>query len=532
MQRRWLIACVVACSSCVRQRASAARTATCTGAAGRTIRRSRSAACRAWYIIGDGSTRPRADETMTVTVDAPAGTRVVDACVGELPPVRLGATAERRLRRHAVDARRAAGRAAESCSPPTAADARSPARHSIAAARTTCWSRPTRTSRIPATTRLGVIDTLHARPSRIVITHFWAPYTYTDPAVTDERQASLATWMRAERDTSRRRDRPAHPSVLQLRQRRRVDLHHRSVRRSTRPATPAATRSSSTPTSRDQLGVLLQHAADLFAQRGLGTPTTFRAGGWTATIDTMLALARQRLHRGLERAQLGADRGRGRVSATACSTLEHGALGADRRHEPAVLTELDVRRAGRHRADTAAPRGAGQRRDDRLRVADKTLDRIFDENWDGSAARGADDADDGLPPVDDAVTARVRERVDGFLTYADGHLATSDLGPVVYTTLSDVTICIFCAVVIDSVRLRLTQERMSDFQTEMNRVVDEFRGADHRARPARRDRHARERARRWWRRYARVGRRRPRARCEAHAPTSSRSSGTSSTRSC
>ena len=27
--------------------------------------------------------------------------------------------------------------------------------------------------------------------------------------------------------------------------------------------------------------------------------------------------------------------------------------------------------------------------------------------------------------------------VDGFLTYADAHLATADLGPVVYTTLSD-----------------------------------------------------------------------------------------------
>jgi hypothetical protein len=30
-------------------------------------------------------------------------------------------------------------------------------------------------------------------------------------------------------------------------------------------------------------------------------------------------------------------------------------------------------------------------------------------------------------------------RVDGFLDYSDGHLATRDLGPVVYTTLHDVT---------------------------------------------------------------------------------------------
>jgi hypothetical protein len=34
----------------------------------------------------------------------------------------------------------------------------------------------------------------------MVITHFWAPYTYTDPAVTPERRDVLDTWIKKQHD--------------------------------------------------------------------------------------------------------------------------------------------------------------------------------------------------------------------------------------------------------------------------------------------------------------------------------------------
>ena len=70
-------------------------------------------------------------------------------------------------------------------------------------------------------------------------------------------------------------------------------------------------------------------------------------------------------------------------------------------------------------------------------VSRREMNAIFDANWDGAAARVADDADDGLPSVAAILRRRANiSRVDGFLKYADMHNATRDLGPVVYITLS------------------------------------------------------------------------------------------------
>jgi hypothetical protein len=42
----------------------------------------------------------------------------------------------------------------------------------------------------------------------------------------------------------------------------------------------------------DEFTTILQAASTLFEQKGLGRPTSFRAGGWTADLGTMRAMAR------------------------------------------------------------------------------------------------------------------------------------------------------------------------------------------------------------------------------------------------
>jgi hypothetical protein len=71
-------------------------------------------------------------------------------------------------------------------------------------------------------------------------------------------------------------------------------------------------------------------------------------------------------------------------------------------------------------------------------VSTEEMTGIFDANWDGNAISAPRALTMGFHPADGFTEAEYT-RVNDFLKYADQHLATKDLGPVVYTTLSDVT---------------------------------------------------------------------------------------------
>jgi hypothetical protein len=66
------------------------------------------------------------------------------------------------------------------------------------------------------------------------------------------------------------------------------------------------------------------------------------------------------------------------------------------------------------------------------------MDGIFDANWDGTPLAAPLSLMMGFHPAQ-GFTGAEYSRVDQFLDYADMHLATRDLGPVVYILLKDVT---------------------------------------------------------------------------------------------
>jgi hypothetical protein len=69
-------------------------------------------------------------------------------------------------------------------------------------------------------------------------------------------------------------------------------------------------------------------------------------------------------------------------------------------------------------------------------VSTTEMTQIFDENWDGTPFATPRTLVMGFHPAI-GFTPGEYKRVDDFLTLADSH--TGELGPVVYTTLSDLT---------------------------------------------------------------------------------------------
>ncbi|MCU0663366.1 MAG: hypothetical protein MUC50_13700 [Myxococcota bacterium] len=133
-------------------------------------------------------------------------------------------------------------------------------------------------------------ETLHANHPELVMTHFVGPYTFTDPAVSQARRTYNVEWLHGMRDD--------HGDEIGL------HIHPychfvntTSVTCRTQPTFGTAKIDRTGygvmlwSYTKDEVEVLLDEAIELFEQNDLGTPMSFRAGGWTAKIHTLLALA-------------------------------------------------------------------------------------------------------------------------------------------------------------------------------------------------------------------------------------------------
>lgn len=150
---------------------------------------------------------------------------------------------------------------------------------------TTDWDDPDNTDE-----QLGLQEELHTRHPELLLTHFVGPYTFTDPAITPERKKALVDWVKGMRDTYGDE----------------VGLHiHPYCNFVETTMVPCRTSPSLAYANGDPSGysvvlssyteeemVVLFNAADaLFIANGLEKPTSFRAGGWSADASTLRALA-------------------------------------------------------------------------------------------------------------------------------------------------------------------------------------------------------------------------------------------------
>lgn len=385
-------------------------------------------AIQPWYLVGTAAT-PGQDQ-MTIVVDPPAGTDYIDAWVADLPVRRLYETAEGLLglQLSIEDVPAGTHEVLLAANGATTAFASVPFRRSSPyyVLVTTDWDFSD-----PGNQANTYQDMLHRDHAELRMTHFVGPYTFTDPAVTPARQAELVAWLLDQRDTfDDEIGLHIHPYCH--------FVESAGLTCITDQSTVYATDASGYTIKlgaygRTDFATLLEHSKALFGQHGLPVPRTFRAGGWTATLETLAALADT-----------------GFIADTSALNwkrieewegdelyrwnMENWAP-IDDTSQPYYPSESDVLAATAPTLSILEVPDNGVMID---YVSLAEMNGLFDANWDGEPLLAPRTLMMGFHPATPGFSEAEYRRVDGFLDYADLHLATGHLGPVVYITLEDV----------------------------------------------------------------------------------------------
>jgi len=276
-------------------------------------------------------------------------------------------------------------------------------------------------------------DRLHARHPDLLLTHFVGPYTFTDPAMTTARKQRLVDWVTNLRDTEGDE----------------IGLHvHPYCNFVTSAGLPCVTDQSTvyaedtsgytiklSAYNRADMGTLLAHANALFEQNGLARTKTFRAGGWTANLETLAALSDQGFTAdtsALNWARIEEWKDQQSGELYRWNMANWTPIGDT--SQPYWVSENDVL------TDAAPTLPILEVPDNGAMIDYVTLEEmnaLFDANWNGEPLVTPTTLMMGFHPAPSMSLAEFR-RVDGFLDYADQHLAARGLGPVVYITLVDI----------------------------------------------------------------------------------------------
>jgi hypothetical protein len=384
---------------------------------------------KGWYLVGDALRA--SDDQMSFTITAPDNASVVDAYVGSLPPVRMTEQADGTF---ALDISIA--------SLPTGDYdiLFSKNGHDTAFGKVT-FHRSAAYYVLVSTDydfsdcgngSLMYMDKLHADHPGMVITHFWAPYTYTDPDISYVRRDELTAWIKNQRDTFQDE----------------IGLHIHPYCNFVTASGLTCVTDQSTVYAADTSGYtiklgaydvtkmsqLLQYAATVFDQRGLGTPHTFRAGGWTAEASTMQALDQNGYVADTSALNWQRIEEWSRYELYRWNMANWSTIGDTSQPYYPSATDPQASVTGANLAMLEVP-------DNGVMIDYVTLDEmngIFDANYEGKALAKPKTLMMGFHPAMQ-FSADEYGRVDGFLKYADQHLAEAGTGPVVYVSLSTVT---------------------------------------------------------------------------------------------
>ncbi len=277
---------------------------------------------------------------------------------------------------------------------------------------------------------------LHDLHPELKVTHFVGPYTFTDPAVSPDRAAYLANW------------------VIDLRDRYgdEIGLHIHpycnfvettSVTCRTQPSFAKSQGDTTGYTvvvgsyTRDEFGELLRAADELFVAHGLGKPTSFRAGGWTAEIHTLQALA----DNGYVADGSGAnwrrmEEWKGIPDTTLYAWNQEHWTTINDTSQPYYPSLADILESAPAPTVPVLEVPNNGILVDYVR-ADEMIE-IFEANWPGGPLDTPRVYSIGYHPPN--FSEVYKTRIHDALSHVDQFLVSADLGPVVYTTLSDLAL--------------------------------------------------------------------------------------------
>jgi hypothetical protein len=274
-------------------------------------------------------------------------------------------------------------------------------------------------------------DMLHDHHPHLRMTHFFGPYTFTDPALAPGRVEAMTDWVLNARDTfGDEIGLHIHPYCH--------FVESAGLTCKLEPVYAESWRDPGYTTycsayDEDEFTQLLEHAKELFVAHGLNTPRTFRAGGWTLELHTMKAL---------ENAGFLADTSannwqrleewRDHTDASLYSwNSEHWAT-IDETSQPYYPSVDDILTTGPEIVRVLEVPDNGILAD---YVTSQEMIEMLRANWDGRALSDPRQYSIGYHPP--SLDATYFARIDGALDEIDRHLAENGDGPIVYATLSE-----------------------------------------------------------------------------------------------
>jgi hypothetical protein len=278
-------------------------------------------------------------------------------------------------------------------------------------------------------------EQLHELHPELKLTHFVGPYTFTDPTVSSSRAEYLAGWVKGLRDHyGDEIGLHIHPYCNFVETTTVTCRTEPSFAKSQGDATGYTVVVGSY--SREEFGELLRAADEIFVAHGLGKPTSFRAGGWTAEIHTLQALA----DNGYVADGSGANWRRMEewkgVSGTTLYAWnqEHWTTIGDT-SQPYYPSLADILESTAPSVPVLEVPNNGILVD---YVRTDEMIEIFEANWSGGPLDTPRVYSIGYHPPNFSETYKTR--ILGALAHVDQFLVSADLGPVVYATLSDLAL--------------------------------------------------------------------------------------------
>ncbi len=281
---------------------------------------------------------------------------------------------------------------------------------------------------------LQLQEELHTAYPKMKMTHFVGPYTFTDPAVSEQRRGELVDWVKMMRDTyGDEIGLHIHPYCN--------FIDTTSVPCHTMPSTvydagdtTGYTVEVSSYTTED-FTTILQAADDLFTTYGLDKPTAFRAGGWTADESTLQALANDGFVVNASANNWARmEEWMGQQNGVLYTwNMEHWATINDT-SQPYYPASDDILQPGEPASGVLEVPDNGILVD---YVSSDEMVQIFEANWPGGPLTEPKVFSIGYHPPN--FNINYETTLSTVLTRVEENLAENDEGPVVYATASDLT---------------------------------------------------------------------------------------------
>lgn len=284
----------------------------------------------------------------------------------------------------------------------------------------------------PSQAALTAQDRFHEAHPELRLTHFVGPYTFTDPALDASRKQAIANWVIAQRETyGDEIGLHIHPYCHFVEA---ADLPCNTTDSVVYASDPSGYTINLSSYGDAPMRTLLTKADELFVQNGLGKPTTFRAGAWTASIETLRALAATDYVADTSacnwaRLEEWQDQGNGELYRW--NMANWGPIGDT--NQPYYPNQDNALVATAPQLPILEVPDNGIMMD-YISIAELT--DILNANWDGTPLLAPRTLMLGYHPSPQfAVT--LAAHVDAALTLLDGYLAARDAGPLEYAVLRD-----------------------------------------------------------------------------------------------